>query len=358
MQTTTYVPDCDISLDGRPLPSILRSSLLAVRFDEALEGSSRIELQFADTTHSHLADYAGFEIDTPVELSLGYRPRALSRVFVGTVTGIEPNFPQGGMPTLTVSAQDASSRLQQGRKDRGFPHYLTDGAIAALVAAENGLLPHGDLAAAAIGGLGAFAEQPRYQYKQSDYELLRGIAREYGFDIWVDGPYLNIKYLLRGLPRPEIELRWGGSLLDFSPRTTSIGQIVTARVQVWIEALKTQLAVEVGWDGERLTVRVLPAMFAEQAQSVEATLTVPDLPVDSAVDAIRWVVGEMRRRLNTRTTATGSAVGDPRFRAGRTIGITGIGQRFGGGGFRLTSVAHTFDQGGYRTRFQVRQEVI
>jgi hypothetical protein len=330
---------------------------MSVRFEEALEGASRVELELANPG-LRLLDRPELALDAAVELALGYRPLGVRSVFSGAVTGMEPTFPAGGMPTMTISAQDATSRLSQGRKDRAFPHYLTDAAIAALVAAENGLVPVSDLASAAVGGLGAFADQPRYQYKQTDHQLLRSLAAEYGFDIWVDGPFLNIKYLLRELPPPEIELRWGLSLLDFTPRLTSIGQLATIRAQIWVEGLKTQIAVEVGWDGERLSIRVLPAMFAEQDETFEATLTIPDLPVDTPVDAIRWVVGEMRRRLNNRLTASGSAVGDPRFRAGSVIAVDGVGERLSGRSYRLTSVAHTLDQGGYRTRFQVRKEVV
>ncbi len=353
----TYVPDYDVVLGGQRLSAELRSSITAVRFEEALEGASRVELQFANVG-LRLLDRPGLDLDAPLELSLGYRPQGLEPVFTGSITGMDPTFPAGGMPALTLNAQDATSRLNRGRKDRAFPHYLTDGAIAALVAAENGLVPRSDLVAAAVGGLGAFAEQPRYQYKQSDHELLRQIAAEYGYEIWVDGPFLNIRFLTRELPPPEIELRWGQSLLDFTPRLTSIGQVAAVRAQIWVEALKTQIGVEVAWDGERLAVQVLPALFGEQEDAIEATLTIPDLPVDSAPDAIKWVVGELRRRVNGRLTASGSAVGDPRFRAGRVIAVSGLGDRFSGRNYRLTSVAHTLDQGGYRTRFQVRKEVV
>jgi uncharacterized protein len=352
-----YVPDFDVVLDGRRLPADLRSTITAVRFEEALEGASRVELQFANVG-LRLLDRPVFDLDVPLELSLGYRPQALEPVFTGSITGMDPTFPAGGMPALTINAQDATDRLNRSRKDRAFPYYITDGAIAALVAAENGLVPRSDLVAAGVGGLGAFAEQPRYQYKQSDHQLLRQIAAEYGYEIWGDGPFLNIRFLTPGLPTPEIELHWGRSLLDFTPRLTSIGQVAAVRAHIWVEALKTQIGVEVTWDGERLAVRVLPALFGEQEDTIEATLTIPDLPVDSAPDAIKWLIGEMRRRVNGRLTASGSAVGDPRFRAGRVIAVSGVGDRYSGHTYRLTSVAHTLDQGGYRTRFQVRKEVV
>jgi phage protein D len=357
IQADVYVPDFALTLGGRPFPADLRASVTAVRFEEALQGASRVEVQLANPG-LRLLDRADLELEAPLRLSLGYRPANVREVFSGEITGVEPELPSSGMPTVTVTAHDATHRLSTGQKERAFPYYIGDSAIAAIVAVENGLIPRSDLATVAVGGLGIFTERPRYQHKQSDYELLRQIACEYGFDLWVDGAFLNFRLPLRELPPAEIELRWGQSLLEFAPRLTSIGQLASVRVSLWVEALRTQLAVEVRWDGERLGMRVIPALFGEQEQPVEATLSIPDLAADTPVDAIRTALGEMRRRLNSRVTASGSAIGDPRFRAGNVIGITGVGRRFSGRNYRLTSVAHSLDGGGYRTRFQVRQEVI
>jgi uncharacterized protein len=357
IQADVYVPDFELTLGGRPLPAELRAGVMSVRFDEALEGASRVEVQLANPG-LRLLDRADLELDAPLRLALGYRPANIRHVFAGEITGLEPDLPAAGMPTLTVTAHDATRRLSAGRKQRAFPYYVTDAGIAAIVAFENGLVPRSDLATVAVGGLGIFTEQPRYQHKQSDYELLREIAAEYGFDLWVDGEFLNFRLPLRELPPAELELRWGESLVDFSPRLTSIGQLASVRVSIWVEAMKTQLAVEVRWDGARVGVRVIPALFGEQEESVEATLTIPDLAADTPVDAIRTALGELRRRINSRVTARGSAIGDPRFRVGNTIAIGGVGRRFSGRNYRLTSVAHLFDGGGYRTRFEVRQELI
>jgi phage protein D len=73
---------------------------------------------------------------------------------------------------------------------------------------------------------------------------------------------------------------------------------------------------------------------------------------------VKWALGEIRRRINTIVTARGSALGDPRLHAGDTIALSGLGTRFSGTNYRLTSVTHTLDSGGYRSSFDVRQELI
>jgi phage protein D len=351
-----YVPDFELEVDGRPLPAELRARVTGVRFEEALEGASRVEIEFANQGLA-LLDAPLLDLDRRLELSLGHRPSGIRRVFAGEITGVEPAFPASGMPTVTVTALDATKRLSASRKNRAFQSRMTDKVIATIVAAENQLIALPDVAASLAGGLGAFSEKPRVQYKKSDYDFLRGIATEYGFDMWVDGDFLNMRLSLPHLPPPELELRWGESLLEFTPRVTSIGQIASVVVRIWVEALKTQLTVEVSWDGDRIRARVQPALFGEQFSTVEA-LTMPDMPVDSPVDAIKFALGELRRRLNNRVTARGSAIGDPRFRAGRLISVADVGPRFSGDDYRLTSVAHTVGAAGYQVSFEARKEVI
>jgi phage protein D len=352
-----YVPDFELAIDGRPLPAELRTRVTAIRFEEGLEGASRAEIQLANQALA-LLDAPLLDLDRRLELFLGYRPAGMERMFAGEVTGVEPSFPASGMPTVTISALDATKRLSASRKDRAFPSRMTDKVIATIVAAENQLITLPDVAASLAGGLGAFTEKPRVQYKKSDYQFLRGIAAEYGFDMWVDGDFLNMRLSLPHLPPPEIELRWGESLIEFTPRVTSIGQVASVGVRIWVEALKTQLAVEVSWDGDRIRARVQPAAFGEQSSRIEAALTLPDMPVDSPVDAIKFALGELRRRLNNRVTARGGAIGDPRFRAGRLVSVAGVGPRFSGDTYRLTSVAHTIGADGYQTSFEARKELI
>jgi phage protein D len=297
------------------------------------------------------------DVQARIDLEIGYRPDGLLHVFAGEVTGVEPSFPSSGMPAVTVSAHDFMSRLNTGTKTRGFPYEMTDSIIASIVAAEHGLIGIPDAAATASSALALLDERPRYQFKQSDHDFLRAIAAEWGFDMWVDGDFLNFKLLLRDLPPPEIELRWGESLVDFTPRLTSIGQVVGVSVVVWVEALKTQIKATASFDGDRLSVKIEPIILGAAVES-GGTLSLPDVPLDSPVDAVKWALGEMRRRVNGRITAHGSTLGDPRLRVGQTVSLQGVGPRFSGTNYRITSASHSFDSGGYRTSFSLRQELV
>jgi phage protein D len=352
-----YIPDFVLELGGQPIPADLRASVTKVRFEESLEAADRVEIEFANQG-LRLLDHPMFELKNAVELSIGYRPDGISHLFKGEISGVDPVFPSSGMPTVTISAHDFMFRLTEGTKERSFPWFLPDSLVAVIVAAENFLLTEPDPAAAVVGSLNVFNQEPRSQYKQSDYKFLRQIAAEYGFDMWVDGDFMNFKLLLPGLPPPEVELHWGESLLEFSPKHTSIGEVVSVTLKVWIQEIKTELAIQAEWDGESLSFRVVPAMFAEMSQAVDVGIGLPDVPLDNPVDAIKWVLGDLRRRINNRTTGKGTAIGDPRMRVGQVITLGGLGKEFSGNTYRLTSVSHTLDTSGYKTGFEVRKELV
>ena len=89
-------------------------------------------------------------------------------------------------------------------------------------------------------------------------------------------------------------------------------------------------------------------------------LTLIDQPINSPADIANSalvIAHELRQKINNRLTGSGSAVGDPRIRAGAMIRIDGLGPDFSGD-YRVVSATHSIDSGGYRTAFQVRKELI
>ncbi len=68
------------------------------------------------------------------------------------------------------------------------------------------------------------------------------------------------------------------------------------------------------------------------------------------------ILGKLLPKLNQRLTGSGATVGDLRLRAGGVLAIQGVGKQFSGP-YRLTSVNHTLDAGGFRTSFEVRKEL-
>lgn len=382
MSTDRYVPEMRLGFGGRPAPAALRGSVTGVSCVTGLGGDAdRLEISLANAGLRWL-DHRLFALDTPVSLALGYVPREPRTLFSGQVVGTEAEFPSGGVPTLRVIAQDRRTRLADASPGRWFavpvPKLgvlpVPDLVVAPYLALEHGLLPVVDgLGAVLAGALGAadaaaVAEDPgmrqrvvRHQHAQNTLKFLEQIAAQNGWELVLEHDLDPRGFVLRLMSPaayldPDVTLRYGASLSEFSPRTSSVGQVAKVSVRVWRPEVRLELTVSVGydWDRQRLAVEVTPGFGLPGGYQGKEVLLV-DEPVTLAT-APRVLVGKLLPLLNRRTTAQGSCVGDPRIRAGRLLRIEGVGETFGGL-WRVVSAQHTLDSGGYRTSFDVRKEI-
>jgi phage protein D len=387
-----FAPDFRVTINGRDLPSALRSSITSVRYHDGTQAADRVELGIANVDlrwiQQHIkglgfqpfptgisigpmrasaAPEGLFDIDNTLRLAMGYAPGPLEEVFKGDVTGVDVTFPSGGMPTMTLVAHDYLHRLTEGSYARGFGP-LPDALIAAILSAENLLVPLIDptvvVASTAIAAINyVFGGTGRKQKGQSDLDLMKEIAANYDADFWVDGDFF---YFTRFFPKeysPRLTLRYGESLLDFSPKVSTVGQVAAAAMKFTLRELPLSFLVNVFWDfdHETLGIRVVPGEAAGFAKAIVGpTYTIVDQPISSPADIVNSalvIARELRTKLNSRLTGSGSAVGDPRIRAGAVIRLEGLGPDFSGD-YRVASATHSIDAGGYRTSFEVRKEII
>jgi hypothetical protein len=388
--TDQFAPDYRLRLDGRPISSDLRGAITSVSFTSALEGSDRVEIGVANQ-YLRWTDDPALEPGVQLTLSLGYNPLDFEQVFVGEVVSVQASFPADGMPTLTIAAQDRFERLRDSPKSRWFaipvPFFKTgpipDPAIAALVSAENGLIPVIDPVGAALSiilfGASVVASVVddaqivvRRQEKETDLDFLQRVARENGWEMFIDhsGP-LGGRKLRFMSPLDELEpvrtYSYGASLMDWSPRITTVGVIVSVTAFVRVSAIKTVFQVTVGYDWDRgsLDISIQPAVLGEMPAAPETSDEDVGKPNDrsliieenlSLVSAPRQILSELIPSLNGRVTGSGSVVGDHALIAGRVVQLEGLGREFGGR-YRITSATHTVDSSGYRTTFEGRKEI-
>ena len=158
-------------------------------------------------------------------------------------------------------------------------------------------------------------------------------------------------------------LAWGQSLLSFSPKVNTVGQIVGVRAQFTLRELPFDFLVSVVWDFDRevLQVMIVPGAAAAYVKSligpIQTLITRPVGSPTDLMDSVFIIVRELRKKLNGRVTAKGVAVGDPRIRANSMIRIEGIGPDFSGD-YRLSSAKHVISDEGYRTQFEAFKEII
>jgi hypothetical protein len=410
MANLRFAPDFRIEINGKPVPALLRASASSVSLQTGFEGSDRVELALVNEGLRWL-DHELLALDNSIALYMGYAPDPLEKMFAGEIVGQSPTFPSGGSPMLTISAQDRRQHLQDRKPVRWFavpvPYMgntpIPDPAVAGLVAAEHRLIPIFDPIGAAlsvlIGGAEvAFAQNDqqamqriiRKQMSESNLDFLKRICQENGWELFIDhtGPQGGWQLRFFSLAEhldPEVTLKYGQSLIDFTPRITKVGQIASVSVKIWVSSIKTEFTITASWDWDRnsLDVNVSAGysmsgsgsgMSGFEASSTSkpygcetqegnggasSTSQTQVMLVDEPVgpeSAPRVLLGKLLSRLNQRLTGSGSTIGDPRIRAGTVLRLEGLGQQFGGL-YRVNSATHTIDSGGYRTNFDVRKEI-
>jgi hypothetical protein len=300
---------------------------------------------------------------------------------VGEITGVEPSFPNGGMPTIHVTAHDFLQRLTHGKVDRAFAIKLPtvgilplpDPVVASLVSATNLLIPDPDPIGAALSTLMSLVSyilapqeaqhSVRTQVGQTDFEFLTKIAKDNGWEMYIDhtlepkGYVLRFQFLMQDYS-PSVTLQWGQSLMEFTPRLTTVGDVFGVSARVWISTLQLEFTIIVNWDYDRAAFNLMIYPGLGDISSIlggKASETISVKPTGFPT-ALRDILTELLPRLNNRLTGSGSTIGNPAIKAGKVINLVGLGSQFSGL-YRITSTTHTFDGSGYKTNFKVRKEV-
>ncbi|GCD96708.1 phage late control D family protein [Embleya hyalina] len=378
-----YAPEMRLRFAGRPAPAAVRGSVTGVTCQTGMGDADRLEVSLANEALRWLDDPL-FGLDTEVSIALGYAPDEPRRLFTGEVVGSEATFPADGIPMLRVIAQDRRTRLAAASPARWFgvpvPKLgvlpLPDPVVAPLLAVEHGMIPLldplGAFLSAALGVVDVVAsvEDPsmrqrvvRRQHSETTLDFLRKIAAENAWELIVEHDSEPSGFVLRLMSpaaylSPDVSLRYGSSLIEFNPRISTVGQVGRVSVRVWRSEVGLELTIAVGydWDRRALTIEVVPGFRGPEGRGGPAReVLLVDEPVTIAT-APRLIVSKLLPRLNRRTTASGSCVGDPRITAGRVLRIEGVGETFGGL-WRVVSAQHTLDGGGYRTSFDLRKEI-
>ncbi len=375
-----YAPQFKVEIDGDSLPAALRGSIVSLSYQNGIEGSDSVDLTVANQDLRWL-DHPLLQVDRSFRLFLGYAPDPLEEIFVGEITAVEPSFPNSGMPTIKVTAHDFLQRLTHGKVDRSFVLELPkiglfpipDALVASIVSGANLLIPYPDPIGGALSVLMTLAtlavvpddaQRPvRVQQGVSDFDFLSTIAKENGWEMYIDhtldpkGYFLRFQFLIQDYS-PTLTLKWGESLMDFNPRLTTVGDVFGVSARIWIASLQTEFVIIVSWDYDRaaFNLSIYPSLGDLDAILGENAKKTLSIKPSGFPGSLREILSELLPRLNNRQTASGSCIGDTRIMAGRVINFDGLGDQFGGM-YRVTSATHSFDSGGYKTSFKARKEV-
>jgi len=303
-----------------------------------------------------------FEPGGKVSLSFGYIEDGLQHIMDGEIVSLSPSFPASGLPTVRVRALHAAYReLQRIQVEKTYDG--TSKEIATKLCTDNGFDARWD----PIEKEGK--PKQKVAIEGTLYDALLAKAKEYGMFFTVlpaakegEKPTVSFSKVASGQEEAVAEFVWGRTLLSFTPVMSASAQVseVVARgadpdgdgKKKAIEAVKKWS--DLAWVDGALGPTGLAA--AEAAGKGFREIIKPD-EIHTLEDAEKAAMARLTEMANGLVTGSGTAIGLPELRAGKTISIKGLGARFDGV-YRLTQTTHTIGGSGYSTSFQTRKEVL
>jgi phage protein D len=333
------VAEVKISVNGAPLPPTARLGLTKVTVNDDLRMASTFSLSL----HSRnwglqpqiaFIDDGLFAIGATVEIALGYIGGAMDSVIVGEITDIEAEFDVQEPPQVTVTGYDFRQRLGRNSRIESYSN-MTDSQIAAQVIARNNLTP--------IVTATTTTYDHVSQNNESDLDFLHKRAELNGYELTIDGRTVRF-----GVPlTPKvIPLAFGAGLLGFSASVA--GSDLYGEVQVFGVDLSqpSEQEFSVSEKVNRFT-GILPT-FDKIVPRVQIISDGPRTRTEAQALA-KNVISDLASR---GVSGSGRCRGNGALRAGRTVAIAGVGQRFASS-YRLSSVSHSFSPSeGFATNFR------
>jgi phage protein D/phage baseplate assembly protein gpV len=346
-----------IEIAGSPVAPEIDQLVEQVVVDDSRTLPDMFMLRFRDPQHEVL-EKAGLTLGAKVKIFGGpVGGEAKILLISGEVTGLEAEIDETGTHVV-ARGYDVTHRLQRGRNTRTFVD-TSEGEIVRRIASQAGI------------DLGEIEDPPTThalvsQANQSDYDFLRGRAREIGFDLAVRGDKLYFQQPIESSSAPAagtlqtdspLALVLGANLNAFMPRITAAEQVNEVEVRGWDpDTQQTVLATAQAATTSVTLGDATPATAASSFAS-ESKFVLGDRPLTKS-DEVQRVADAVAEQIGSAfAEADGIADGDPTLRAGTAISVAGVGHPFEGR-YTVTASRHVIGPGGYRTHFTVsgRQE--
>lgn len=311
------------------------------------------------------------------ELRLGYGAE-LATMMKGSTTSLEPSFPGGGAPTLTVRALNVLHKLRTRQHRDHWPNSRVPRGQVKIsrIAQDIGQRRNEDGCRFPLPiriDDNALAREPVLEYvaqdNQFDIDFLLLQARLIGYVVYIDVQRLargRTREVLHfgpsegrapGAPDAIYELKWGASLMEFRPRLSTANQVTSVTVRSFNRETNRRIDERITLDGSSLLVnKDLWPLLERRERCLEREEIVVNEPQFTEAQAQRRATALLSDRLKKMVEAEGATVGLPDLRAGQRVRIVGLGRRFSGEYF-VTKTTHTIDDSGYQTKFTARREL-
>jgi phage protein D len=270
----------------------------------------------------------------------------------GEVTGFEAEYGATRLRTV-LRGYDMSHRLHRGRRTETYKN-VTDSDIARTVASRANLT---------VGKIDSTSGTHDHvsQANQSDWDFLKSRAREIGYELAMEDGKFNFRKPIQASAAPQngtyqnhndpLQLVFGDDLIEFRPRITSAEQVNDVKVRGWDPVQKQAVigsanAATVTTDSLRDNPSSLANKFGGPTFTTVNRPLTQQAQVDGAAGSIAEIIS------SAFAEADGLANGNPKLKAGATVSVGVVGDKFSGK-YTLTSARHVFGEQGYRTHFVI-----
>lgn len=350
-----YAPRFEVEIENQRLTANIAKAIIDVTVEEKIDEGASFRLTVHDefdmtTQEFKWLDHELFNVGNKVTIKMGYGGD-LSTMVMGTITGIEPSFFSGEIPTITINGQDLSfDYLKRSTPERTFvDRSYSD--IARTIASEAGLLLVAD-------------ETGRYEpfiRKNSDktyYRFLKDIADRAGFTIYVDRKTL---YFIK--PKDDkkeiLKLELGKDIVSFRPSMNTSRLVSEVEVRGHNPGDPNTPLVgraRAGSERNQESGRRTGSQVVEERHGTQRRV-ITDVLVNSVEHANAIALSELNKSNDTFIVGDGECIGIPQIRPGVTIRLDKMGKRFSGK-YYVKGTTHTMNNNGYRTRFVVKRNAL
>ncbi|MFV1950660.1 MAG: phage late control D family protein [Nitrospinota bacterium] len=332
-------------LNGSELTDDIMSAVKGVSLEDEifLPAMFSIKLNIVDFING---TWRGIDLETfkpgdSIKVEMGMD--SAIEMITGEITSLELTF--GDFSFMEIRGYDRLHRLRFGTKRRSFKD-MKDSDIASSIASEIGLSSQVD----DTGTVHPYI----FQNNRSNYEFLLERAKRIGYEIIVDDKTFIFRKSQED-KAPELTLEYNIDLESFSLQLRTLTEGSEVEVRGWDVKNKNEITSTASSGSETTTMDGKESGYKLSEDAFgESSVAVLDEVVIDSTDADTIAKARYNTMLKEFITGEGRCGGNPDIRAGKTIEIKGIGERFSGT-YYVISTVHSIDDEAYTTTFKVRK---
>lgn len=287
-------------------------------------------------------DLEQFKLGDEIKILMGMDET--TEMLVGEIAALEPTF--GSRSFMEIRGFDRLHKLRFGTYRRSFKE-MKDSDVASSIASDVGLTA--DVESSET------THEYLFQNNQSNFDFLIGRANRIDYELRVEDKTFIFRKSQED-KSPELTLTLDSELDQFSARLRAITQGSKIGVRGWDVKNKEEItaSAESGSENSKMDGNETGYELSESAFGVSETAIVDSVVVDSA-DAEMQAKARYNTLLKSFLSGEGEGPGNALIRAGITVEIKGVGERFSGS-YYVTSSTHSFSfDEGYKTKFKVKR---